>query len=299
MSLGAVTVRGPRSRRIPLADRGGEVAAYEFGPQDRAVDVLFLHANGFNARAYTTILEPLAGELRLLAIDLRGHGRTVLPLPMEGRTSWSETRDDVLAVLKALDLTRVILAGHSMGGTLALLAAALAPERARAVVMFDPVILPQALIDRAKGGEPLHGALVEQALKRRSTFPDRPTAYKAYHGRGAFRTWSDAMLADYIEDGFKDAPGGQVELACPPAWEASSYGAQGNDTWDAFRASRCPVRLFLAEHGSPSARRDEDPAAIDPGRITIETVPGTTHFLPMERPDLVQQALREAARDAS
>jgi hypothetical protein len=30
------------------------------------------------------------------------------------------------------------------------------------------------------------------------------------------------------------------------------------------------------------------------GRISIETVAGTTHFLPMERPDLVKKALRAA-----
>jgi len=27
------------------------------------------------------------------------------------------------------------------------------------------------------------------------------------------------------------------------------------------------------------------------GRVIVETVPGTTHFLPMERPDVVQVAL--------
>ena len=43
-----------------LRERGGEVVTYELGPQDRPVDVLFLHANGFNARTYRTILAPLA-----------------------------------------------------------------------------------------------------------------------------------------------------------------------------------------------------------------------------------------------
>jgi pimeloyl-ACP methyl ester carboxylesterase len=285
----------PRTRSIALPGRGGEIAAYEFGPAERPIDVLFSHANGFNARTYRTILGPLSDRLRILATDLRGHGRTRLPLVIEGRTSWTETRDDLLAILDELDLEDVVLAGHSMGGTLSLLAAAQAPQRARAVVMFDPVILPQALIDRAKAGEMLHGPLVEQALRRRTVFPDRDTAYRAYHGRGAFKTWSDAMLADYVADGFRETADGQVELACPPSWEASSYGAQGNDTWDAFRATLCPIRTFLAEHGSPSARRGKDPAAIDPRRIEITLVPGTTHFLPMERPDVVQQALRAAA----
>jgi pimeloyl-ACP methyl ester carboxylesterase len=29
--------------------------------------------------------------------------------------------------------------------------------------------------------------------------------------------------------------------------------------------------------------------------LNISTVPGTTHFLPLERPDLVRQALADAA----
>lgn len=295
MSLVASVASEPRARRIALPERGGEVAAYELGPEDRPIDVLFLHANSFNARAYRTILEPLS-DLRILAIDLRGHGKTDLPLPTGSRTNWSETRDDVEAVMARLDLKDVVLAGHSMGGTLALLVAARLPERVRAVAAFDPVLMPQALIERAKAGEPLEGRLIEQGLRRRQRFASREAAYQAYHGRGAFKTWSDDMLRDYVADGFRDTPEGDVELACSPAWEVSNYGAQGNDTWEAFRASRCPIQVLLAQHDSPASRSGEELALIDRTRVRVDVVPDTTHFLPMERPDLVQQALRAAAR---
>jgi hypothetical protein len=39
----------PRPRSFALPDRGGAMAALEFGPQARPVDVVFSHANGFNA----------------------------------------------------------------------------------------------------------------------------------------------------------------------------------------------------------------------------------------------------------
>jgi pimeloyl-ACP methyl ester carboxylesterase len=286
----------PRQRRIALPARGGEMAALEFGPAGREVDILFAHANGFNARSYRTILAPLADSLRILAVDLRGHGRTELPLPMEGRTGWTETRDDHLALLETLDLKGVVLAGHSMGGSISLMAAALAPERARAVVLFEPVILAPELIERSMAGEVLHGPMIEQSLRRRAVFADRETAYRAYHGRGSFAFWSDAMLADYVADGFRDRDDGQVELACLPAWEASSYGAQGNDVWGALRESRCPVRVFRAEQASTCRLTQDDAAAIDAARIEVATVPGTNHFLPMQQPELVRQALAAAAR---
>ena len=111
----------------------------------------------------------------------------------------------------------------------------------------------------------------------------------SYRGRGAFSTWSEPILADYVAAGFRDLPDGQVSLACTPAWEASNYAAQEQDSWDALRRSRCPIDIRRAEWAStfhPSGGLEELG-----DRVRIATVPGATHFLPMERPDLVQSAL--------
>ena len=40
----------PRPIRFELAE--GRVAALDFGDPDRPIDVIFLHATGFNARTY-------------------------------------------------------------------------------------------------------------------------------------------------------------------------------------------------------------------------------------------------------
>ena len=286
----------PRRRRFALPARGGEMAAIELGPEDRPIDIVFSHANGFNARTYRTILEPLAADLRILAIDLRGHGHTSLPTVTEGRIGWSDMRDDLLELLETLELKGVVLSGHSMGGSTSLLAAAEAPDRVRSLVLFEPVILKPEAIARAMKGEQFHGALIQGAEKRRTVFPDRETAFRAYHGRGAFKTWGDAMIRDYLADGLKDRPDGEVELACPPAWEANSYGAQGNDVWGALHRSRCPIRILKAEHGSSTSVDADQAAEIGPGRIEVEVIAGASHFLPMERPELVQDALRAATR---
>jgi pimeloyl-ACP methyl ester carboxylesterase len=285
----------PRVRRIPLASRGGEVAALDFGPEQRPVDIIFLHANGFNARTYRTVLAPLADRRRLLVIDLRGHGRTELPLEAEGRTGWGDIRDDLLALMEAQDIRGVTLSGHSMGASVSLLAAAQAPERVRALVMFEPVILPPDAIARAMGGESFYGPMAERTLKRRAAFPDRQAAFAAYHGRTSFKNWSDAMLADYVADGFRERADGQVELSCSPQWEANSYAAQANDVWTALRRSTCPIRVFKGEHSSTCSLDAAQAAEIGPGRIDVQLIAGASHFLPMERPDVVQAALRAAA----
>ena len=294
--MDAAVFREPRKRAVAVA--GGEIAALEFGPQDRPIDVVFVHANGFNAQTYRALLSPLAAGLRILAIDQRGHGATTLPAEPEGRRSWRDLRDDLVGLLDALGGPPVVLAGHSMGGTVSLLAAAERPERVKGLVLLDPVIMPWLGMLYAKapwtsGRMWKRMPMVQGALRRRAVFDSREAAFAAYKGRGAFKTWPETMLADYVAGGFVERPEGAVGLACAPAWEASNYAAQAHDPWRAVRQARAPVRILKAEKhstcraGPGFARRGRD--------VRIETVPGTSHFLPMERPDVVRDALFDMA----
>ena len=280
----------PRARLIDLEARGGAMAALDFGDPGRPVDIVFVHANGFNARTYRTILAPLAEDLRILAVDQRGHGRSTLPAETVGRTSWNGLRDDLLALLQTLDLRDVVLAGHSMGGTACVLAQALAADRVRRVVLFDPVVMPAA--GPVDPEQLSNSPLVQGALRRRSVFPDKAAVVSAYTGRGAFRTWDGAMLADYVADGFREREDGQVELSCAPEWEASNFASHAHDTWGAFEQAKVPIRILRAEEGSTCREDPKLDALVAAGRIEVETIAGTSHFLPMERPDLVQAALR-------
>jgi pimeloyl-ACP methyl ester carboxylesterase len=283
----------PRAGRVRIATGDGEMAYLDFGPANRAPDLVFLHANGFNARAYRTILSPLADRLRMLAIDQRGHGATTLPTDYP-RTSWLDLKDDLIAFLDAMQIERVALSGHSMGGTASLFTAAQAPERVRALALLDPVIRPPdapiVASPEAIGVSPM----VQGALRRRREFPSRQAAVDSYRGRGAFRTWTEAQLVDYVAAGFHDTPEGTVTLACTPEWEVSNYVNQNHDAWAAFDAARCPIRILRAGEASPGRIEGGLDRLAATGRVRVDTIPGTTHFLPMERPDLVREAILEA-----
>lgn len=294
--MDAAVFRQPRRRMIAIDSPAGpgEMAALEFGPQDRAIDVIFVHANGFNAQTYNSLLAPLAAGLRVLAIDQRGHGATTLAAKGEGRRSWLDLRDDLAALLKVLDGPPVVLAGHSMGGTVSLLAVAARPDAVKGLVLLDPVIMPRlvalyAQVPWTSGALWKQMPIAQAAMRRRAVFDDREAVVAAYTGRGAFKTWPETMLADYVDGGFVDRDDGKVELACAPAWEASNYSAQGHDPWRAIRKVTGPVRILRAERGSTCrvgdrfARRGRD--------VRVETVVGTSHFLPMERPDLARDAI--------
>lgn len=280
----------PRERMIPLPGRGGAMAALEFGPAGRPVDLIFSHANGFNGRTYRSILQPLAGALRILTLDLRGHGASTLPAVIEGRVGWMEFRDDLLALLAVLDQGPLVLAGHSMGGTTSLLAAAAEPGRVRALGLFDPVVMLNGLSTDDDAVQ--HSPLVAGALRRRNLYASHEAAFEAYQGRGAFRSWSDDQLRDYVAAGFAKTDDGQVRLTCAPEWEASNFRTHNYDAWAAFRDSRCPIRILRAEQASTFRLEGHEAELGGDGRISVETVPGTTHFLPMERPDLVRETLQ-------
>lgn len=271
------------------------MSVLDFGDANRPVDIVFVHANGFNAMTYRTLLAPLSGSLRIWAPDLRGHGGTTLPTEITGRRDWLDHRDDMIALLDAIDGPPVILAGHSMGGTSALLAAGERPDRVSGLVLLDPVIwgrltvaafqLP--LLDRLASRIPL----VRNALRRRAVFDSREQALAAYAGRGAFKGWPEMMLADYLADGLVETADGFV-LACDPAWEASNYASQSHDPWRALKRLDRPVRILRGESGSTCALTGT-PRGLP--HVTVETVPGGTHFFPMLRADIARDALFDAA----
>lgn len=296
--MDAALFHDPRRRTITLAD--GEMSALDFGDAARPVDVVFLHANGFNAMTYRSILGPLSLSMRILACDLRGHGASRLPTEPGPRRTWDLFRDDVLAVMRDLGPGPVVLAGHSLGATVALLAAEAEPARVRALTLFDPVILSPlgafyARLPWAAGGGWLRRLpLAKAAARRRATFDSAAQAFRSYAGRGAFKTWPEIMVADYLAGGLRERSDGSVELACAPAWEAANFAAQAHRPRRALRRLRMPIAIYRAERrstcriGSAAGLVRTNPA------LSIVTVPGTSHFLPMERPDVIRDTLLNA-----
>ncbi len=287
----------PRRLSIAIENRwgGGEMAVLDFGPPERPVDVVFAHTNGFNAATYRSVLAPLSASLRIWAPDLRGHGRTTLPTRTHRRWDWRDHRDDLIALLDAVEGPPVVLSGHSMGGTSALLAAAERPERTASLVLFDPVIWSRAtsLLFRLpvmRAGL-YNNPLARTARRRRSAFESREQALAAYRGRGAFRGWPDAALADYLSDGLVEGEGGYA-LSATPEWEASNYAAQSHDPWRALRRYGGRTRIVKAEIGSTC---HVPASAADNGRRRVEVVPGARHLFPMTQPEVVRSALLDAA----
>jgi pimeloyl-ACP methyl ester carboxylesterase len=104
--MDAALMSPPRRLSVPIDNRwgGGRMSVLDFGDPKRPVDLIFSHANGFNAGAYRSLLSPLSTSLRIWAPNLRGHGASDLPVFARPKTSWRDHRDDLLADRKSTRL---------------------------------------------------------------------------------------------------------------------------------------------------------------------------------------------------
>ncbi|MEQ8327711.1 MAG: alpha/beta hydrolase [Parvibaculum sp.] len=295
--MNSVVRETPVRRDLPLPD--GAISFLEWGAGEPGKAPLhFAHANGFNGFTYRRILSGLSDQFHVRAWDARGHGETTLTADPARHRNWYVYRDDLIAMaedFKQATGKKIILAGHSMGGTASVMAAAARPDLVRGIALFDPVMIPTAARIVMLASQLLRrrgNPLADGAEKRRAVFADRQTMVDRYEGRGAFRTWPRGFLEDYVEGGTKPREDGQIELSCAPAWEAANFRAQGHNITTAVRNLHVPFALVRAERGStcrppfPMLLKRRDPAA------HMMQVPGSTHFLPMEFPEIVAKEIR-------
>lgn len=96
--------------------------------------VLAIHALAMNGTMWADAAQALAPDLGVLALDCRGHGLSDKP---KGPYSTARFAKDVLNILDALHCEKAVIAGCSMGGTIALAFAGAYPERVAGLSIFD------------------------------------------------------------------------------------------------------------------------------------------------------------------
>ena len=129
--------------RTVVAGRN-EFFVREAGPVD-GPRVLLIHGWAFDSLAAWHRVIPLLSErLRVVAVDLRGHGKSDR---IRGRFEVEDLADDLAAVLDALGAGRVAVVGYSLGGMVAQAFARRHPARVERLVLAataaDPLRLPR------------------------------------------------------------------------------------------------------------------------------------------------------------
>jgi esterase len=197
-------------------------------PGDPAATLL-LHGIGNYARYWDFFADAIAGRLRLIATDARGHGDS--GKPANGYAP-REFVADALAVLDALAIDRALIVGHSMGGTHAIRLAAAHPDRVERLVVVDagPEPMPEGS-ERAR----------RLSLERPERFEhaDDALAYLRRTSPG----YSEEVYANRMRWLFREDAGDVVWRSSRDALASIMSGTSRGDLWDALRAIRCPVLL--------------------------------------------------------
>ena len=286
------TGEGPQLHILPLETVS--LAVWEWpGIEDAAYPPLFFaHATGFHGRLWDAVIRMLPGR-RAWAVDLRGHGRSGKPAPPY---RWRAFGADAAELVRALRLRGAIGIGHSSGGHAMALAAALAPEAFRALLLIDPTIFPAQLYRQPK----LDASFT---LRRQNHFGSPEEMIERFRNRAPFAAWKPEILRDYCRFGLLPE-GGQLVLACPPAVEASIYAesnAPESDIYTDIAGITQPVtvvRAGLARRPdvfdlSASPTAPDLAARFRHGRDV--PLPGQSHFIPMEIPERVVEEVEKLA----
>lgn len=156
------------TERLDITVDGVRLACRVSGAPDAPVMVL-LHGLGEQASGWDAVAAEFAASYRVYAIDLRGHGESDWP----GTYSFELMRDDVVGVLDQLGLDRIILLGHSMGGTVAFLVAQQEPGRVGRLILEDtppPLPLHRSIPERPDADLPFDWAVLPAIFGQLSSF---------------------------------------------------------------------------------------------------------------------------------
>ena len=234
--------------------------------------VVLIHGLGGTVHAWYGVVENLALHHHVVALDLRGHGRSDA-----GRSgvSIANYADDVRALIEALELPAVTLVGHSMGTLIAQQLAATRPEVVDQLVLvggisyFEPptkdAYAKRAEMVEADGMDVLVDDWLPGALAPR-------TAAKL------------PQLVGLLRDMFLRNDPNNYAKACralskAPAIKREEIGQ--------------PTLLVVGDHdrSTPIAMTEELHREIPVSLVKV--IPGASHWVALEQPDALSAAILE------
>ena len=222
-----------------------DLAARVFGPED-GKPVLALHGWLDNAMTFERLAPRLQG-LRIVALDMAGHGYSGRRGPGAGYQLWDYALDALMATHQ-LGWQKFSLLGHSLGGIISVLIAGAVPEKIEQLALIDGIVpdTGEAQHSPNKLGEALL-AQIALADKKKTVYTTIEQAVEA-RKRGLIAVSQEAaeLLASR---GLSPVAGGyswntDQRLTLPSPLRLTNAHAL------AFvNALECPVSLVLAEQG--------------------------------------------------
>ncbi len=264
--------------------------------------IIFSHANSFGASTYRVMFKSLAERgFNVKAIEKFGHDSRY---PISN--NWPHL------VQQLIDFTRIevqqagqraFLVGHSFGGFVSLMVAALAPELARGVLLIDSPVLGgwRATTLGVIKSTQLVGSLSPGAVsrRRRNSWPSLEAALEHFRSKKMFACWEPQVLRDYVTYGTHDEGQGAEKkrmLSFDRDVETRIYNTLPHNLDALLR--RHPLQSPVAFLGGTHSAEMRQVGMTMTRRITqgrIMMLEGS-HLFPMEQPIATAAAIEAALR---
>jgi pimeloyl-ACP methyl ester carboxylesterase len=245
-----------------------------------APGIVLVHGGAAHAHWWDHVAPMLAGEYSVVALDLSGHGDS-------GRRERYPTEtwaDEVVAVAEHAGITGPpVVVAHSMGGWVAITAAAIHGDRLAGIVDLDAPVSRQAPEEQAAREGVAFGPLrtyptLDAALARFRTVPDQPTSLP--------------YILDHVaRTSVREVEGGWTWKFDPRIFDRPV------PTGELLQRVRCRMALFRSEHGlvtpDTGAYMYEQLGRIAP----VVEVPLAYHHVMLDQPIALVTGLRTLLAD--
>jgi 2-succinyl-6-hydroxy-2,4-cyclohexadiene-1-carboxylate synthase len=248
-----------------LAVNGVEIAWGQWGSDDGPPFVL-CHGYTGSAMDFSLQIPALSVQRRVVALDLRGHGRSTAVGDVEGYTLEQMATDLAALLEKVGGGEPVDLLGHSMGGVISMLAVLERPELVRSLILMDTSGWSFLLED-------------DNLRKMVQGFITKFDPTRGMPPRPKWKTPEDALIEAATEADWRER-----RDAVYFGMDAYAYKALGMtlafegsvDLRDRLGDITCPVTVLAGELDRPLVdQADELAAVVADGRVTI--IPGAYH----------------------
>lgn len=265
----------PVDRYVTVGDL--RIHYLEWGSPE-AQPLILLHGIGRIAHTFDPVAARLAGQYRVLAVDMRGHGDS--DWDPEGQYRVEDYALDIEGLAEALDLRNIVVWGNSTGGRVVQVFAARNPGRTAAVISEDvgperPATIARSLAGRIEREERGWTSKEELLAQQISANP----------------TTSEAVLRAYVEYGSKVRQSdGRIVWKRDPA---INDGFVPTDQWQFVREIRAPVIYILGGRSTIVPEQTQEELRRVLPQVEIVTMPDLGHYPSEEDPDGFLRIVRE------